>query len=317
MQIASYIFLLLIGFVLLIQGAKGFVNASVDMARRMKIPTLVIGLTIVAFGTSAPEIAISVTAAIGGSSDLAMANSVGANLFNLLFIVGFCVMIFPMSTRLNLIARDYWVSMVATIVLLIVVVVFEDLIPRWVSFVMIAGFMTYMAFLIRGTIKNKKSQPKEEETHDKPPMPMWKCVVISIIGVAAIAFGGHITVTNATNLALVFGISERVVGLTVVAIGTSLPELVTTFIACRKGEGEFALGFIIGSNIFNILIVLGLAGVITPLAIGPGALFDISVLALGTFLFYIFAKSNKRLVRMEGAAMTLFYVAYMTVVLLN
>jgi len=314
MNIFLSIFLLILGFVLLVQAAKVFVDASVNIAHRLRIPTVIIGLTVVAMGTSAPEIVISVSAAVAGSSDLAIANAVGANLFNLLFIVGFCALIFPFSVRMKDISRDYWVSVAATLALLGLVILYSGgNIPRWGSFALLLGFTVYMFVLIKGALKNKNPEEKDAPT----PKPLWKSIIWVIVGIGVIIGGGQLTVISAVDIATTLGLSERVIGLTVVSIGTSLPELVTTLIACRKKEGEFALGFIIGSSIFNIMVVLGLAGVIVPLAVDAGVIFDIAILALGTLLFYRLATSGKRLVRAEGALMLLIYLGYMAWVLLT
>ena len=338
MQIALNIFLLMLGFALLIQSAKIFVNASVGIATRLRVPTMVIGLTVVAMGTSAPEVVISVSAAIGGSSDLAIANAVGANLFNLLFIVGFCAMLYPITVQMADISRDYWVSVVATIVLLVMVIIFADnVIPRFGGLIFLVGFFTYMFIVVRHALRNKtedageedkdaashfstgkESLPVENQTNEKAAnvMPLWKCIVLAVVGIAVIVGAGQLTVSSAVNIATSLGITERVIGLTIVSIGTSLPELVTTIIACRKKEGEFALGFIIGSSIFNIMFVLGLAGVVVPLTVERNVIFDIAVLTVGMLAFFLCAKSGKKLVRAEGLFLVLGYLGYMVWVVL-
>jgi len=315
LQIWIDIFLLALGFVLLIQSAKLFVNSSVAIAKRLRIPTFIIGLTVVAMGTSAPELVISVSAAMGGSSDLAIANIVGSNLFNLLFIVGFCALINPISIKIQAIARDYWVFFAATAFLLFMVVLFHDTIPRYGSFVLLAGFIVYMATLIKKTIKQNAENEGDVEGIDEVVRPLWQSIILTILGAAIIMGGGQLTVASAVNIADTIGVSERIIGLTIVAIGTSLPEFITTIIACRKNEGEFALGFIIGSCIFNVMFVLGIAGLITPLAIGAGIAFDLAVLTVGAFVFFLFAKSKERLVRSEGFVMLLIYSGYMGFVL--
>jgi len=315
MHIALDAILLIVGLALLVQSAKIFVGASVDIARRLKIPRLIIGLTIVAMGTSAPEVVISVSAAIGGSSDLAVANVIGSNLFNLLFIVGFCAMLYPIAVKMQAISRDYWVSAVATVVLFAMILVFGDFIPRLASLALLLGFAAYMVVLVRHALKNRVEAA--EDTGEKPPKPLGLAIFLTILGAALIVAGGQLTVNSAVNIATAMGITQRVIGLTIVAMGTSLPELVTTIIACKKREGEFAIGFIIGSSIFNIMFVLGLAGVIAPLAIAQGVIFDISVLTAGTLMFFLFAKSSERVVRFEGLAMVVMFVGYMVVVLLQ
>ena len=313
MRTALDIFLLILGFALLIQSAKVFVTASVAIARRLKIPTMVIGLTVVAMGTSAPEVVISVSAAIGGSGDLAIANVVGSNIFNLLFIVGFCALIYPISVKMKAISRDYWASVAATVLLLVMIMAFGDAIPRSGGLVLLLGFAAYMFVVIRAALKSKTDDENTEATRSRP---LWQNILLAILGIAVIIGAGQLTVFSAVNIATTMGITERVIGLTIVAIGTSLPELITTLIACRKKEGEFAVGFIIGSSIFNIAFVLGLSGLIMPLAISPGVIFDMAVLSAGTLTFFLFAKSSQRVVRVEGLAMVMIYAGYMAWVLL-
>jgi len=312
MQIAINIALLAVGFVLLVQSANFFVDASVGIAKFLKIPTLIISLTIVAMGTSAPEVVISVSAALGGSSNLAIANAVGSNLFNLLFIVGFCVMLYPISVNMSSISRDYWVSFAATVMLLLFVVIFSGgAIPRLGGIMLIAGFFVYMFVVVRGALRSRADNEGEEAGADTKQRALWKNIVIAIVSVTVIVGSGQLTVLSAINIASIIGVSERVIGLTIVSIGTSLPELVTTLIACRKKEGEFALGLIIGSSIFNIMLVLGLAGAIMPLAVAHDVIFDVAVLAIGTLMFFIYAKSGQKIVRAEGFLMVLMYLGYM------
>ncbi|MCL2602128.1 MAG: hypothetical protein FWD91_04875, partial [Treponema sp.] len=210
--------------------------------------------------------------------------------------------------------------------LLAVVIVFRETIPRIASFALLAGFAVYMVALVRHTLKNK---PAEDGTHGEGAAhgdvsvsgakrkPLALSIVLAVVGAAIIVGGGQLTVYSAVNIARAIGITERVIGLTVVAMGTSLPELVTMLIACRKKEGEFALGFIIGSSIFNIMFVLGVAGLITPLGIERGVLLDTLVLTGGTLLFFLFASTGKRVSRLEGFAMFMVYVIYMTLIIAN
>jgi cation:H+ antiporter len=315
MRILIDVFLLILGFVLLVKSAEIFVNASVEIAKRLKIPNMVIALTVVAMGTSAPELVISVSAAIGGSGDLAVANVVGSNIFNLMFIVGFCALLFPIDVKLRVISRDYWVSVAATVFLLVIVIVFNDTMPRFASLILLLGFVTYMVVVVRHALKNKIDEDNTDKNAIKPK-PLAQSIIFAVLGAAIIIGGGQLTVSSAVNIALTLGITERVIGLTIVAMGTSLPELVTTLIACRKKEGEFALGFIIGSSIFNIMFVLGLAGLITPLTIESGVVFDLMILTAGTLTFFLFAYSSRRVVRVEGFTMVMIYAAYMVFVLL-
>lgn len=308
MNIALHLGLLVVGFILLIQSAKIFVNGSVGLAQRFGVSTLIIGLTVVAFGTSAPEIVITTMAAIGGSADIAIANIVGSNLFNLIFIVGFCSIISPLVVDIRVILKDYLISLGGIIVLLVMVLAFDQTIPRLASFGLLIIFAAYMGQLTYKAVQTKT--PHEKET--TPPMPLYKSLGLILIGMAVLIASGHLTVSSAVNIAEILGISQRIIGLTIIAMGTSLPELVTGIIACKKGEGEFILGFVIGSSIFNTFLVLGLAGTITPLAIGPGIATDIIALLLGCIIFLIFAKTKGKIARWEGLCMALLFLAYMT-----
>ena len=193
MHILLDILLLVVGFVLLIKSAELFVNASVGIAKRLKIPNLVIGLTVVAMGTSAPELMISVSAAIGGSGDLAVANVVGSNIFNLIFIVGFCSLLYPIGVNLKEIARDYWVSVAAAVFLFVIVIVFRDTIPRFGAFILLAGFAAYMVTLVRHTMKNKIEEAGGEQNNTKQK-PLALSIFLALLGAAIIVLGGQLTV---------------------------------------------------------------------------------------------------------------------------
>jgi len=309
--------LLVGGLVLLVQSANLFVNSSVSIARHLKIPKVVIGLTIVAMGTSAPEVVISVSAALGGSSEMAIGNVTGSNIFNMLFIVGLCTFIFPFHVKLNRIARDFWVCLAATAAVLVLMLFFGNYIPQWGGALLLIGFTIYMFLLVRKTIKDKESQPEEPAEKEKKPKPLWLSIILTLVGGALIVGGGQLTVFSASNIAETLGVSERIIALTIVSMGTSLPELVTTLIACKKKEGEFALGFIVGSSLFNLMFVLGIAGVITPLAFDTSMLFDMAVLTATTALFFLFCKTGGRLARAEGLVMVVIFTTYMAFVLLN
>ena len=322
MQIIFDALILAVGFVLLVQSAKFFVDSSVEIAKTLKIPTVIVGLTIVAMGTSAPEAAISVSAALRGQSDLAIANSVGSNLFNQLFIVGLSAMLFPITVKLSKLKRDYIMCVVGTLLILLFVIIWPGSIPRLGGIILLTVFTAYMIVLVKKTMADKSkeeiSSPEQpEQTEASPPKPLWRSLLICLVCIIVIILAGQLTVSSAGSLAAAFGVSERVIGLTIVSIGTSLPELVTTIIACKKKEGEFALGFIIGSSTFNLLFVLGLAGTITPLTVAYGVLFDIIVLAMGTFVFLSFARTSKKIKRVEGIILFVMYLVYITWVLFN
>ena len=300
----SYI-ILLAGFALLIYGANVFVSASVGIARKLGIPTVIIGLTIVAMGTSAPEAVITVTASLRGSNGLAIGNIVGSNIFNLVFIMGLCAILKPVQVKLREVSKDFWLSIGGAVLLLALLLVGGDFIPRIGSLAMLLIFLVYLVLLIRRGIR----QQTETETA-KTERHIMVNILLAIVGGGLIIFGGHLTVGSATDIALSLGVSDRIIGLTVVAIGTSAPELVTSLVACKKGENEFALGNIIGSNIFNILFVLGLAGVISPLEIVEGLTFDTVFLIFGSLMAFAFVYTRRVLSRTEGAILVAIYVGY-------
>ena len=314
MDLTIMIIGLLLGFALLIKGADIFVGASVNIAKNLKIPNLVIGLTIIAIGTSAPELVISVSAAIRGSNDMAVGNIIGSNIFNLVFILGLCALIKPVAVKLKEISKDYWVSVGAATLLLILKIVFGSTIPRLGSLILVAVFIIYMIILIRKALENRDLEEKHHD--DTVPKPLLKSIIFAVLGVALIVSGGQFTVSNATNIAYVLGISERIVGLTVLAIGTSMPELVTSIVAFKKGENAMAIGNIIGSNIFNILFILGLSGTIVPLIIDDNLLFDLIILIAGSLIFFLFAFTDRRIARFEGLSMVTIYAAYMVAIIL-
>ena len=315
MQTVIEVFLLLVGFAMLIKGADVFVDASVSIAKRLRIPTVVIGLTVVALGTSLPEAVVSIAAAIGGSNALAVGNVVGSNVFNIMVVIGLCALLKPVIVNFKDISRDYWVSAGAAAALLIMMIVFSDTIPRYGSLILFAAFISYITALVLKALKNRKSE-QDTESDESTPMPMVKTIIFAVLGAALIIAGGQLTVSNAVALALTLGITERVVGLTIVAIGTSLPELVTSLVAIKKGEEGIAVGNIVGSNIFNILFVLGISGLVMPLAVDANLIFDIIVLLVCSFVFLLFARTRTRISRLEGSAMLMIYVAYMVYIVL-
>lgn len=330
--------MLIAGFALLIKGADVFVDASVNIAKKLNIPSILIGLTIVSLGTSAPEIVISVNASIRGSNELAIGNVIGSNVFNMIFIVGLCAMVKPFAVNIKELAKDYWIAIAATVVLLLLKLVSGDYIPRLGAFVLLAAFAVYMIQLIRPALKNKKAgleadqKADQKEYHQKsdevghhshsgqpmqPVRPLHISILVVVLGCGLIVLGGHITVTGAMSLAEMIGVTERVIALTVVAVGTSLPELVTSLVACKKGETDVALGNVVGSSIFNILFILGLAGVISPLAINETLQLDVIFLILGSVLMFLLLYTGSRLTRTEGFVMVAINVTYMLFIIAN
>ena len=319
MKILLDLVLLVVGFVLLIKGADYFVEGSAAVAKKFNIPGVVIGLTIVAMGTSAPELAVSVSAGLAGSNALAISNVIGSNIFNLIVVLGVCAILSPVAVDKAILKRDFPFSLAATI---LVGLFISDLaltgsmistdsglssgtIRRWEAIILLVLFMIYIFITVRSAIKNR------EEGEEIESLPIWKSLTFIILGVAAIIGGGQLVVDSAKAIAFFCGMSETLVGLTIVAIGTSLPELVTSIVAAKKGQNGMAVGNVVGSNIFNLLMILGISSALHPIAASFESVIDISVLFILSILILIFCKTKGKINRTEGFVMILLYVAYM------
>ena len=303
-MIVLNILLLLLGFVLLIKGADFFVDGSSSIAKLLKVPSVVIGLTIVAMGTSAPEAAVSITAGISGSNEIAISNVVGSNIFNMLVVVGVCAIIKSFDLDRNILKRDFPVNIVANVVLLGAMLL-GSAISRFDGVMMLLLMIAYITWLVVNALKNRE----ESSDNIKTISPILSVVYI-IGGLAAVIFGGDLVVDNATVLAQAMGWSETFIGLTIIAIGTSLPELVTSIVASKKGENGLALGNVVGSNIFNLLFIIGLSGSITEIAVDLSAIMNTVFLLIMTVLMYVLCVVRKKLGRVEGIIMLSLYVAY-------
>ncbi len=314
-MIAS-VFFLILGFLLLVKGADLFVDGASSIAKRLRIPSLIIGLTIVAFGTSAPELAVSVTAALKGSNDIALGNVVGSNVFNLLVVIGVSAMLCPLAVEKSMIKKDYPLSIGATLLLgLLVMDQFlgkKDAmsLSRIDGIILLAGFALFMYLTIREGLAKRKEhlQSQEEEIPVKYSLPV--SLLLSVAGLLGIIFGGDMTVNSAKEIARAFGLSEALIGLTIVAIGTSLPELVTSVVASKKGESDITLGNAVGSNLFNILFILGVSSTILPMSVSPTYLYDIGFLLVVSLLVFIPVAAKQKISRGTGAAMTGAYILY-------
>jgi len=309
-------FWLALGLVLLVKGSDVFVDGSSGMARNFKVPNLIIGLTVMAFGTSAPEAFIGVRSALDGTSALAMAmgNVIGSDIFNLIFIIGFAAALTPMAINFKTIARDYLVAILGPILLLIMMLVFNDAIPKLGGVIFLVLFFTYVLLVVKEFLKKRRENLEVETFEEVLVRPLKRNILLAIIGLLCILIGGELTVHHAVNIAELLGMTPRVIGLTIVAIGTSLPELMIVVMASKRGENELAVGNIIGSSIFNIMFVLGLSGVITPLPIEAGLIFDLIFLLAGSVIFCILALTGKKLTRAEGFIMILLYISYLVYV---
>lgn len=317
MEIFLNILLLAAGFLALIKGADFFVDGSSALAKNFKVPGVIIGLTIVAMGTSAPELAVSTSAAIKGANEIALSNVTGSNIFNILGVLGICAIIYPIPIEPVIMKRDFPLSIGISMLILGTVGLPSVLkgnitsaamsdnvgeVSRIFSIILLVLFVIYIAMLIHSARK----APQQEENSEL--MPLWKCAVLILIGLVCIIAGGQLVVNSAKAVASAFGMSETLIGLTIVAIGTSLPELVTSIVASRKGENGLAVGNVVGSNIFNLLFILGVSGTVNPIAVNLASVTDLAVLVVVSLITMIFAKT-KNIGRAEGAAMIMIYAA--------
>ncbi|MBC8561075.1 calcium/sodium antiporter [Jutongia huaianensis] len=305
--------LLVVGFVLLLKGADFFVEGSSSIAKRLRVPSLIIGLTIVAMGTSLPECAVSISAAIAGNTGVAVGNAVGSNIFNLMVVCGVCALFCPLTVSHGTLTGEFPFSVIVAVVLMVLGWLGMTLghIDGFILLVMFAGFLFWM---IRSAQKARNESEAEDEYEIRP---IWQCIVYIVGGAAAIAAGGQIVVNAASAIATSFGMSQNLIGLTIVAFGTSLPELATSVVAARKHEVDMALGNVIGSNIFNILFVLGVAAAIHPMVFQMENIIDIIVLVVMSIIVLCFAWTKQKLVRWEGFTMLVMYAAYVVYICLR
>lgn len=294
---------LVIGFVLLIKGADFFVEGASDIAKFFGMPSLVIGLTIVSIGTSAPEGAVSITAALSGSNDIAVGNVIGSNIFNTAMVVGICALIKAINVDKQLIKKDFPFMIICSI--LACILLLDGQVSRTDGFILLCAFVAFMTNVVLYGLKSK-SPPLDR--NDRPNM--LKAGLSCLFGATAIVFGGDFVVTSAQSIALSFHISESVIALTVVALGTSLPELVTSVVAARKGESDIAIGNVIGSNIFNLLFILGISTSICPITPSPTAVIDISVFILIAIFVYLVSRAKGRISAAPGGLLVASYIAY-------
>lgn len=303
------VLLLVAGFVLLIKGADFFVEGSSSVAKRLRVPAILIGLTIVAMGTSLPECAVSVTASLSDSNSLAISNAVGSNIFNLMVVCGASALFAPLRVQASLLKREFPFS-IGCAALLLAAGWAGGALGRVDGILLLCLFVTYLVWLACSARKARDGQ-ESREVLGFQLLPVWKCVLYILGGAAAIKFGGDFVVDGASTIAAGLGMSQTVIGLTIVAMGTSLPELVTSIVAARKGEIDMALGNVVGSNIFNILFVLGVAASISPVEFLTENLIDIGVLIGLSVLAWVLAWTRRKVDRREGAAMLLLYAVYL------
>lgn len=300
--------LLILGFVLLIKGADIFVEGASNIAKFFKIPTIIIGLTLVAFGTSAPEAAVSITASLSNSNALSISNIIGSNLFNLFVVLGIISLFKDVKAEKEVIKKDYKLSLFAVLLVLVLVLtnyfIGQSLVLSRISGLILLIVLGLYLFSMIKSVKNDANDEKIEKKKFN-----FKDIILVIAGLIAIVLGGNLTVDNATIIAKAWGMSERFIGLTVVALGTSLPELCTSLVALFKGEEDIAVGNVIGSNIFNVLFILGASSLLSPMAIGLETLIDLMILIVGCIgVFFMF--NDLRIKKHEGISMLMFYATY-------
>lgn len=308
------IVLIIVGVALVLWGADRLTEGASGLARRMNVPEIVIGLTIVAAGTSAPELFVSLVSALKGTPDMALGNVVGSNIFNTLLIVGCAAMVAPMVIAKSTVKKDIPFAVIASVLLLAACM---DFLPtgnisghelsRMDGLLLLAGFAVFMVYTFRVAF----STPTSTSTGTAESMGVWKGVLFVVIGLACLIFGSNLFVDSATDVARELNISEGVIGLTIVAGGTSMPELATSVVAARKGQSAIAIGNVIGSNVFNILLILGLTATISPMAIQGITLVDLSVMMVSVLMVWGFSYTKYTVARWEGAVLVLVFLGYM------
>ena len=309
------ILFLVIGFVFLVKGADIFVEGSSSIAKKFKVPSIIIGLTIVAMGTSLPEAAVSVTASIANKNALAVSNVIGSNIFNLMMVIGVCAIMTPVAVNKATLKRDFPFSVICAILLLVLGLIGPMSLGHADGVIFLILFAGFIGLMICSALKaskegNADASEEIEAAEEIKIMPVWKSLLFIVIGAVGIVIGGDVVVDSASNIAAKFGMSQTLIGLTIVAVGTSLPELVTSIVAARKNEVDMALGNAIGSNVFNILFVLGVAGAISPMAFLTENVIDIVILLVFSLIVWLFAWTKKEIKRGEGLIMVLLYVLY-------
>ena len=301
---------LALGFVCLVKGSDWFVDGSVGIASRFGIPQMVIGLTVVAMGTSAPEAAVSITGAFNDAADTAVGNILGSNILNILIILGLAAVFCPLKVDRTTVKVDTPVLIAISILLFVLGI--DGTISLLDGIILLVVFLAYMFYLVLSSVSNKSS--RQEISNGKP---MWLTLILTLIGLAVVILGSQLAVTGATAIARSAGIKESFIGLTVVALGTSLPELFTSVSAAKKGNADIAIGNIVGSNIFNILLVLGISGIVTPVAFASSFLVDCAVSVAVTFVLFVFCITKRRISRIEGVLLLCGYGAYFTYLIVN
>ena len=310
------VFFLLLSIVVIVKGSDMLVDGCVNLAKFLRVPTLVIGLTVVAIATGVPEIAISITSSIKGSNGLLLGNLLGSNMFNILFILGLIALIKPLLVKREIIIKNYLFALLSCFVLFVISydVYFGDefynVITRSEGILLLcfAGIFLYSTIL--GVMDENRLKIEKGKFTAKDAV----CI---LIGILMVAISAEVIVNSSINISKWFGISENLIGLTVIAVGTNLPELVTSVVAVRKGEIDMAIGNLVGTNIYNIFLILGIAATINPIAISPSSFMDIIILAITSIIVYIFIQHKKDISKMEGILMIGLYIVYIVYVVIR
>ncbi len=331
---------LVVGFVLLIKGADFFVDGSSAVAKMFKVPSIIIGLTVVALGTSLPEAAVSISASVTGANSLAVSNVVGSNFFNLLVVLGASALVLPVATKKDTVTKEIPFSIAVTVVLLAWLLLgvkfaeHEVAIPeldfwdklkdasftlgRAAGIVLLTLLVFFMWWQISGALKARKRNGDTDEDITDPKKPsVIKAILFIVLGAAGIIWGGDLVVDSAKTIAANFGMSEELIGLTIVALGTSLPELVTSMVAAKKGESDLALGNVIGSSIFNIIFILCFSALISPMTVGINTIYDVIILIAVSLIVWLFSATKNRISRLEGGALLAIYIAYFAYIIIR
>ena len=311
---------IIIGVTLVLWGADRLTEGASALARRMKVPEIVIGLTIVAAGTSAPELFVSLVSALKGTPDMAVGNVVGSNIFNTLLIVGCAAMVAPMTISVTTVKKDIPFAVLASLMLLVVCMdgwqsasIGGNIISRLNGIILLLGFALFMVYTFRVAIKKDTAQ----QTGETENIQVWKSLLFVVVGLGCLIFGSNLFVDSATDVARQLNISEGVIGLTIVAGGTSMPELATSVVAARKGQSAIAIGNVIGSNVFNILLILGLTATITPMQLEGITLVDLTVMMVSIMAVWGFSYTKYTVARWEGAVLVIGFLGYMGWLLAN
>lgn len=307
------ILLLVLGMFFMIKGADFFVDGASNIAKALKIPTLIIGLTLVSIGTSAPELSVSVTSALQGKDEMSFGNVLGSNIFNVFIVIGASALMMPLAVSKDIIKKDIPILLGVYAVLVLFAFVID---PYQISLIEgIIIFLLFLAYTIYLIIR-AKDEPNEEEEETKSK-PWWLNAIFVVLGLLGIIIGGNFVVDNASEIAKILGMSELLISLTIVAVGTSLPELVTSAVAAKKGENDIAVGNAIGSCLFNIVLILGISSMIFPVGLELYQLVDVIVMIIAVVLIFVFAFKSYKINKWQGVVLILLYVIYLAYIIIR